>query len=71
MTMMLEIPNKPTLRPDEVARILGCSGKHVRCLVEDGSLEAVDIRCKFLQRPAWRIMRESVAEFIQKRKTIP
>lgn len=71
MAAALEIPsNKLSLRPDEIMPILGCSDKHVRNLVEDGSLTAVDIKCKFCRKPSLRISRASLVEFIERRKTV-
>ena len=66
----LKVPDKPSLRPDEVARLLGCSDEHVRHLIEEGSLAAVDIKCIGANRPAHRIVQASVVEFVAKRKTI-
>lgn len=68
--MPLTVPDKPSLRPDEVARLLGCSDEHVRHLIEEGSLAAVDVRCAGTSRPAHRIVQASVVEFVQQRKTI-
>ena len=65
------IPDKLTMRIDEVMNALSCSDEHVRHLIEDGSLNAVDVRAKGMTKPAYRIMRESLINFIQKRKTIP
>jgi predicted DNA-binding transcriptional regulator AlpA len=66
---ILNLPDKPTMRPDEVATIFSCSKKHVYHLVEDGSLtQAVDIKCKFCSKPAIRIVTESVREFVEKRR---
>jgi len=63
-----EMPEKPTLRPDEVARILGCSTRHVEHLMEEGSLEAVDVRSAITPKPALRITRRSVEEFWNARR---
>jgi excisionase family DNA binding protein len=68
---MIEIPNKPTLRIDEAMKVLSCSKRHVYHLVEDGSLNALDIRRDGKMKPAYRILRESLVELIQKKKTIP
>ena len=66
----LAVPDKPTLRPDEVARLLGCSDEHVRHLIEEGSLAAVDVKCIGSCRPAHRIVQASLVEFVQRRKTV-
>lgn len=66
----LTVPDKPSLRPDEVARLLGCSDEHVRHLIEEGSLAAVDVRCAGTSRPAHRIVQASVVEFVRDRKTV-
>ena len=66
----LRVPDKPSLRPDEVAQLLGCSDEHVRHLIEEGSLAAVDVRCAGTSRPAHRIVQASVVEFVQQRKTV-
>ena len=70
MAVMLEIPAKPSLRPDETARMLGCSEVHIRHLIEEGTLAAVDIRSAICRKPSLRISRQSLVEFIQKRKTV-
>ncbi len=64
-----DLPEKPTLRPDEVARILGVSEKHVRHLVEEGSLkEAVDVRSAICSKPSLRVTARSVVEFWNRRR---
>ena len=63
----LTVPDKPTLRPDEVARLLGCSNEHVRHLIEEGSLAAMDIKSTGAGKPAHRVMQASVVKFMQKR----
>ena len=68
---VLTLPNKPTLRMDETRTVLSCSREHVRHLIEDGSLNAVDVRLKGMTKPAYRIIRESLIQFIEKRRTIP
>jgi excisionase family DNA binding protein len=68
---MIEIPNKPTLRIDEAMKALMCSRNHVYHLIEDGSLNALDVRRKDVTKPAFRILRESLVRFIEKRQTIP
>jgi len=65
----LSLPNKPTLRPDEVAQIFSCSKVHVYHLVEEGSLrQALDIKSVMCRKPAIRILTESVREFVESRK---
>ncbi|MFA7334832.1 MAG: hypothetical protein WC130_11160 [Kiritimatiellia bacterium] len=66
----LDVPGKPSMRMDEVSRLLGCSNEHVRHLIEDGSLAAVDIACKGTIRPAHRVVQASVVEFVKKRMTV-
>lgn len=66
----LRIPDKSTLRPDEVAKILGCSDKHVMHGIEEGSFAAVDIKSAGCQKSSLRIVRESLLEYVMKRKTI-
>lgn len=68
--MALDVPEKPSLRMDEVAMLLGCSKEHVRHLIEEGSLTAVDVRCVGTSRPAHRIVQASLVAFVQKRKTV-
>jgi hypothetical protein len=70
MPVTLEIPAKPTLRPDEVKQLLGCSEVHVRHLVEEGSIAAVDIRSAVCRKPSLRILRSSLVAFIEKRRTL-
>jgi excisionase family DNA binding protein len=53
-----------------VAILLGCSKEHVRHLIEEGSLTAVDVRCVGTSRPAHRIVQASLVAFVQKRKTV-
>ena len=65
----LEVPEKPSLRPDEVARLLGCSKEHIRHLIEDGSLDAMDVRCAGTGKPAHRIIQTSVVRFMKNRRT--
>jgi len=63
------MPNKPTLRPDEVARILGCSRKHAWHLVQEGSLkEAVDVRSAICHKPSIRLTARSLVEFCKRRR---
>jgi excisionase family DNA binding protein len=69
-THVISLPNKPTLRPDETARILACSREHVRHLIEEGSLAAVDIRSACCRKPSLRIVSSSVVAFIEHRKTL-
>jgi excisionase family DNA binding protein len=60
------IPNKPRLNMAEVCAALGCSDNHVRHLIEEGSLIAIDVSCQGC-RPNWRIERESVVQFLKGR----
>ncbi len=62
------LPPKPTLRPDEVARVLGITEKHVRTLVEEGSLEAVDVKSAICFKPTLRITERSLVEFWHQRR---
>jgi len=66
---ILNLPAKPTMRPEEVARIFSCSKMHVYHLVEEGSLEkALDIKSVLCRKPAIRILTESVREFVERRR---
>ncbi|MCX6994157.1 MAG: helix-turn-helix domain-containing protein [Kiritimatiellaeota bacterium] len=69
-SLLDEIPAKPSLRPDETANLLGCSEFHIRHLVEEGSLVAVDIRSAVCPKPSLRISRASLVAFIERRKTV-
>lgn len=63
------MPEKPTLRTDEVALVLGVTEKHVRNLVEEGSLaEAVDVKSAICHKPALRISARSVVAFWNRRR---
>ncbi len=66
--ILMALPNKPTLRKDEVAKIFDCSVKHVNHLLEEGSLHKIDIRSAICRRPAVRIVTQSVREFMEKRR---
>ena len=63
----LQVPDKPTLRPDETARLLGCSCEHVRHLIEEGTLEAIDIKSFGALKPAHRVVQASLVKFMRKR----
>jgi len=65
---ILSLPDKPTLRPDEVARIFSCSKVHIYHLVEEGSLRGANIKSAICKRPAVRIYTESVREFVERRR---
>ena len=66
---ILHLPDKETLRTDEVANILSCSKVHIYHLVEEGSLrKALDIKSVMCRKPAIRILTESVREFVEKRR---
>jgi len=66
---ILNLPDKETLRPDEVAKIFSCSKKHIYHLVEEGSLRrALDIKSVLCRKPAIRIVTDSVREFAEKRR---
>jgi len=60
------VPGKATLNMREACSALGCSENHVRHLVEEGSLLAIDVACKGC-RQNLRINRESLANFIKGR----
>ena len=61
------IPKKQTLRVDEAADLLGCSKEHVRRLIEEGSLQAVNIQCKGAAKPTHRVLQTSVVQFVNER----
>lgn len=67
--MALAVPDKPTLRMDEVAKLLGCSCEHVRHLIEEGTLEAIDIKSFGARKPAHRVMQASLLKFMRNRRT--
>ena len=64
------LPTHEILRPDEVARWLRCSIRHVRNLVEAGRMEASDIQVSSGERQVLRIKRQSAIAFFEKRRTV-
>lgn len=58
-----DLPNKTLLLPGEVAEFLNCSDQTVYRLLSEGQIEGIKTRVK-----SWRIFRESVIIFIEKRK---
>jgi hypothetical protein len=70
LTVPLEqLPQR--LLPDQVAGVLNCSDDHVRNLVEEGLLVAVNISPSGNQRQHLRIEKESLTNFLAKRRTAP
>jgi excisionase family DNA binding protein len=55
------------MRPDQVAGVLNCSAWHVRCLIQSGALEAVNVGTA--QRKCYRVIRESVLAFLARNKS--
>lgn len=55
------------LTRSQVAKILGCSPRHVDDLGACGDLERFDIACSGSRRPRWRYFRPSVLSFIDVR----
>ena len=48
----------------EAARLLHCSDRHVRRLIDAEVLAASDIRVPGSPRPAWRVRRESIEDLL-------
>jgi len=62
------IPKKERLRCDEAARIIDCDVDHVYDLIQDGSLDAIDIRGKGASRALYRVYTASVRRFLDSRR---
>lgn len=62
----LDFPERKALTPDEVAQRLGCTGRHIRELVDEGRIEAIDIsgRNNISDRKTCRIPVEAYRQFI-------
>lgn len=65
-----EIPNDPVIKTSKTAKILKCTPEHVRHGIEEGSLAAIDIKSPTATKPAFRVITQSVKEFIERRKTV-
>jgi len=66
---------KTSLTVPEVERILRCGRSQVYLLIEDGTLQAIDISRKSpldpdSERRHRRVLTESVREFLRKRRTV-
>jgi excisionase family DNA binding protein len=67
----LDFDGRNALRIEEVAERLAVTSRHVSHLIEEGTLQAVDVRSGLAgrekQRPCWRIPIESYREFVRRR----
>jgi excisionase family DNA binding protein len=62
---------KQWLSITEVAELLGVSGEHVRCLIDSGRLEAVDVSLHpGRKRATWRVSAEAIEKFVAQRTNI-
>ena len=65
---ILPLPAKATVTPPEAARVLGCTARQIRFLVDDGTLLAIDVgrhvaRRSRDQRTPWRVVVRRGTEF--------
>lgn len=64
-----DLPNRARLTVPEVAERLRCDRKHVLNLLDDGTLEGVDVARAGAARSEWRVLRSSVVAFLEARGT--
>ncbi|MFH5806323.1 helix-turn-helix domain-containing protein [Alienimonas sp. DA493] len=64
-------PGGGLLTVDAAAAELGVTGPHVRVLIGDGELRAIDIARRGAKRPRWRIDPDEVLRFCERRTSEP
>lgn len=63
----LDFPGRTTLTLQEIAKKLDCTTTHLIHLIEDGSLQAIDIKGAGGVRNTWRVPIENYRQFVAKR----
>ncbi|MES2697494.1 MAG: helix-turn-helix domain-containing protein [Verrucomicrobiota bacterium] len=67
----LDFPERATLTPVQIASRLGLAEKHIRDLINEGEIPAVDGKGKGTKRGSYRVPTESYRDFVLVRMTGP
>jgi excisionase family DNA binding protein len=65
-----DLPLHENLRPDEVARWLRCSTRHVRNLIDAGRLAASDVKVSTHGRQELRIKKQEAIDFMERSRVV-